>query len=214
MRYAVISDIHANLKALRDGFGEISERRIDRVVCLGDVVGYNDEPNECCDFLRKRDVPTVCGNHDAVACGKADPWGMHPKVLESIERTRESLSEENKAWLSELPEEIVSDGLLFVHGAPGNYNTYLFTREDAETYVDDVASKGCQVCFLGHTHQPAIFCESGATHPCEATPFTVGGDGWYFINVGSVGQPRVGDQHGSFGVFDTESNEYRLVRLT
>ena len=117
MRYAIVSDIHANLEAARAALDKIDEIGADQIVCLGDVVGYNANPNECCDLIRSRDIPTVCGNHDAVACGLEEPWGFNPVALSAAMWTRDTLREDNLKWLRGLPDVQKFDSFLAVHGS-------------------------------------------------------------------------------------------------
>ena len=102
MKYAIISDIHSNLEALTAVLDKIDAIGVDQIVCLGDVVGYNADPNECTAIMREREIPTICGNHDAVACGIEEPWGFNPIALAAALWTRENLMEENTEWLRAL----------------------------------------------------------------------------------------------------------------
>jgi len=130
VRYALISDIHANLAALKASLDHIETLNVDEIICLGDVVGYNANPNECAEIIREREIPTILGNHDAVACGLEEPWGFNPVALAAAMWTRETLTEENAEWLRSLPDALNFGYFVAVHGAPKNHNIYLFTWED------------------------------------------------------------------------------------
>ncbi len=214
MKYAIISDMHANLEALNTALEKIDKIGVDQIVCLGDVVGYNANPNECCDILREREIPTICGNHDAVACGMEEPWGFNPVALSAAMWTRETLREDTLEWLRSLPDVKKLDEFLLVHGSPTNRNSYLFTWEDILPHMSYVEEQECRICFFGHTHNPGIFSKDGVYTVDDDSKFLLGDEKLFFINVGSVGQPRDGDPRAAFGLMDTESNEYELVRLT
>lgn len=213
MKYAIISDLHANLEATNTVLKKIDEIGVDQIVCLGDVVGYNANPNECVDLMRERNIPTICGNHDAVACGLDEPWGFNPVALQAVMWTRETLREENLAWLRNLPDAQKFNGFLAVHGSPTNRNSYLFTWEDVLPHISYVEEQGCNLCFFGHTHSPGIFSRDGVYTVDNDSKFPLGNGKLFFINVGSVGQPRDGDPRAAFGILDTEKKEYGLVRL-
>ncbi len=212
MKYAIISDLHANLEALKAVLEIIDRSHVDQIVCLGDVVGYNANPNECVDIVRERDIPTVCGNHDAVAAGLVDPWGFNPVALSAALWTREALSPSNLQWLKELPDSIEFPDFLAVHGSPTDRDNYLFTWEEILPYIDFLEGHDVRLCFFGHTHYPGIFSADGVYTVGEDSTFPLGEDKTFFINPGSVGQPRDGDPRAAFGLLDTETRIYQLVR--
>jgi diadenosine tetraphosphatase ApaH/serine/threonine PP2A family protein phosphatase len=213
LRYAIISDLHANLEALKATLARIDAVGVDLVVCLGDVVGYNANPNECIDLVRGRDIPTVCGNHDAVACGLVDPWGFNPVALSAALWTRETLRPENLQWLKELPDIYEFEHFLAVHGSPTDRDNYLFTWEEVLPYIEFLEERNYSLCFFGHTHYPGIFSADGVYTVDENSKFPLGEKKTFFINPGSVGQPRDGDPRAAFGILDTEKREYELVRV-
>ena len=213
MRYALLSDIHANLEALSAVFQQIDALGVDQIVCLGDVVGYNANPNECVEMIRERNVPTICGNHDAVACGTEDPWGFNPIALAAALWTRENLTSANLDWLAQLSDTLTFDGFLAVHGAPMNRDTYIFGWEDILPHLDHLREYRVSLCFFGHTHCPGIFSTDGVYTVDKDCKFALGKGKEFFINPGSVGQPRDGDSRASFGLLDTDTGEYKLVRI-
>ncbi len=212
MRYAIISDIHANLEALQAVQERIESLAIDQVVCLGDVVGYNASPNECADIVRESGMPTICGNHDAVACGIEEPWGFNPVALQAALWTREHLSPANLEWLRKLPDNMQFPHFLAAHGSPTDRDCYLFTWEDVLPHLPYVTEQNYRLCFFGHTHSPGIFSADGMYSVDDDSKFQLGEGKTFFINPGSVGQPRDGDSRAAFGLFDSEKNEYELVR--
>ena len=219
MRYAIISDLHANLQALKAVLATIQDNGIDQTVCLGDVVGYNANPNECVEIIRELEIPTICGNHDAVACGLEEPWGFNPIAMSAAMWTRDHLAAENLEWLRELPDTRTFEGFLAAHGSPTDRDCYMFTWEDVLPHFPFVAEQGQWLCFFGHTHCPGIFSADGMYSVDSDSVFefeeNAGSSGRkiYFVNPGSVGQPRDGDPRAAFGVFDSEARAYELVRV-
>jgi len=213
LRYAIISDIHANLEAFCAVLEKIDEMSVDQIVCLGDVVGYNASPNECCNLIRERNIQTVLGNHDAVACSLEDPWGFNPVALAAAMWTRETLNEDNLEWLRNLPDVLNFQSFVTVHGAPRNRNTYLFTWEDILPHLSFLEEQNCNICFIGHTHSPGIFSTDGVYSVDDDSRFTLGSGKSFFINPGSVGQPRDGNPQAAFGILDTEDNVFEQVRI-
>jgi predicted phosphodiesterase len=213
VQFAVISDIHANVDALNAVLADIDRRGIERIVCLGDVVGYNAAPDECCEVIQARNIPTILGNHDAVACGIEEPWGFNPVALHAAMWTREHLSEKNKEWLRALPDMLNFGDFVAVHGAPRNHNTYIFTWEDILPHLPFLEEQNCNVCMIGHTHSPGIFSADGVYTVDDDNQFNYGDGKGFFINPGSVGQPRDGDHRAAYGILDTEARVYHQVRI-
>ena len=213
MRYAVISDLHANLQALQAVLSSIDSKSVDQIVCLGDVVGYNANPNECITLIQERNVPTVCGNHDAVACGIEDPLGFNPVAYSAAMWTREALQPRNTAWLTTLPVNLCLEHMLAAHGTPNDHNPYMFRWEDTRPYYAYVEECGVSLCFFGHTHCPGIFSSDGTYMADDDGCFKILEGKTFFINPGSVGQPRDGDCRAAYGLMDTDSLTYQLIRV-
>lgn len=213
MLYAIISDIHANIDALEVVFKQIDEIGVDCIVCLGDVVGYNAMPNECVEQIAARGIQTILGNHDAVACGIEEPWGFNPVALAAAVWTREQLSESALEWLRGLPDALNYGPFVAVHGAPKNHNTYIFSWEDILPHAYFLEEQNCNICFVGHTHTPAVFSTDGALMMGKQQKIKIDRDRAYFINPGSVGQPRDDDHRAAFGLLDTDLMTFEMVRL-
>jgi predicted phosphodiesterase len=214
VRFGIISDIHANLNALEATLDALEDHNVDQIICLGDVVGYNANPNECVELLRVRAIPTILGNHDAVACGLDEPYGFNPIALATVLWTREQLSEENRNWLRALPSVLEFPEFIAVHGAPPeDHNTYLFSWEDVIPYLGFLREKGKSLCFFGHTHSPGIFSADGMYSLDEESKFYLNHSKIFFINPGSVGQPRDGNPQAACGIYDSEENSYQQLRI-
>lgn len=213
MRYAIVSDIHANLQALETVLADIDRRGVDQIVCLGDVVGYNANPNECSEILQERNIPTVLGNHDSVACGIDDPAGFNPVALEAAIWTRKQITKNVKEWLLNLPDALNFGDFVAVHGAPRNRNTYMFSWEDILPHLSFLEEQNSPICMFGHTHSPGIYSSDGAYSLDENNTFQITDNKGYFINTGSVGQPRDGDPRAGYGLLDTDGWVYEQVRI-
>ncbi len=203
MRIAIISDIHSNLDALTEAFAIIDTKEIDRVFCLGDIVGYGAEPNECIAMLRRRGVPCIAGNHDIAALEPAKADHLNRYARTAIEWTARQLTPENAEFLASLPYTITAHQCTFVHASPDRPEEwkYIVTGYDAQEYFQYFATP---ICWVGHSHISGVHCEDLKTSEVEKGKR-------YIINVGSVGQPRNRDSRLSFGIFDVDRWEYEHV---
>jgi diadenosine tetraphosphatase ApaH/serine/threonine PP2A family protein phosphatase len=215
MRIGIIADLHANLEATTAVFKEIDQRSPDRIFCLGDLGGYNAQPNEVIDLVRERDIPTIMGNHDAAVCGLEDPWFFRAAAKKAIEWQAERITEENRSWLARAPEQIVFQGVyLGVHGSPGSRDDYIVDWLDAMRQLEFLNGREIHACFFGHSHRPSFFSEKGtAPSVCAGTVYELRHMNRYFINPGAVGQPRDGDPRAAFGLFDTEKMTFEFCRV-
>jgi diadenosine tetraphosphatase ApaH/serine/threonine PP2A family protein phosphatase len=204
MKYAIISDIQANLEALTKALEIIDEEKPDEIVCLGDIVGYGANPNECVELVRSRCASVILGNHDAAAIDTSQASDFNPNARAAIKWTAGRLTDASRAFLASLPMTARTDGILFVHSSPEvpaawNYVIDAADAAGAMQYFDE------RLCFIGHTHVPGIFSIRGRAK-------TVTRDEKFIVNVGSVGQPRDGNPMLAFGMFDTAAWEYRQIR--
>ncbi len=204
MRIAIISDIHSNLEALQKTFSIIRDRSVDDIICLGDIIGYGADPNECIDLVRRSASHILLGNHDEAAVHLEKTEYFNPYARVAAEWTNENLTEEHKAFILNLPFDLDLHGLHFVHSSPYQPEEwhYIITAADAEFNLSHFSSP---VCFIGHSHVPGIFCEDAVTGE------VVRGKK-FIVNIGSVGQPRDHDWRLSFGIFDTATWTYENIR--
>lgn len=214
MRILVISDIHANLTALETVLDDAAD--YEAVWCLGDLVGYGPDPNEC--IQRVIELPgllCIIGNHDAAALGYIETMSFNPEARVALEWTKMMLVEENINFLKNLPETIQNGDVYLAHGSPRQpVWEYLM---DAPTATLSFAHFSTPYCFVGHTHQPVSFImEPGQTRsqiitltPNQSNPLIPR----TIINPGSVGQPRDNDPRAAYAIFDSEACtwEYRRV---
>ncbi|PSQ80214.1 MAG: metallophosphoesterase [Bacteroidetes bacterium QS_8_68_15] len=206
VRIAVLSDIHSNLDALEATLRTLDERGgADAVYCLGDVVGYGADAAACVERVRERCDGVVMGNHDA-AVAREEGMGVLPSDGQAAARNnREQLSDEQLDWLASLPLTLEAHGLRLVHASPD--------RPAAWTRLDGFRAAKAQfdafdeaVCFVGHTHRPAIMADSLGV-------LSVRSGNRYLINPGSVGQPRDENPRAGFGLFDPDAFDYENVRV-
>ena len=215
MLICIIADLHANLEATRVVFDKLDEIGPDRIICLGDLVGYNANPNEVIDIVTERRILSVMGNHDAVACGLEEPWFFNSKARRAVKWHRKRLRRDNKQWLATAAEQLPFDGAcLCVHGSPGNRDDYIVDWLDAMHQLEFLNETGTKVCFFGHSHHAAIFSERGNSQPVETSKrYILNSDNRYLINPGSVGQPRDRDPRAAFGLFETEARYFEFHRI-
>ncbi len=211
MRRALISDIHGNLEALEVVLDDIQSQGITDILCLGDIIGYGPNPRECIDRVMETCQVTLLGNHDQGAM--FDPEGFNIGAERAIFWTREQLensgdranNERRWEFLGELPRTYRIGPYLFVHGSPRNpLSEYIFP-EDIYNHrkMERLFQLVGQYCFQGHTHVPGIFTENFQFFsPEEIDQEYTLGEGKLMINVGSVGQPRDGDNRACYVLFE------------
>jgi diadenosine tetraphosphatase ApaH/serine/threonine PP2A family protein phosphatase len=205
MRLAVISDIHSNLPALTRTFEVIDGLSIDRVYCLGDIVGYGASPNECITLVRDRCAAVVKGNHDCGAIGEVPLEHFNTYGRSAIRWTKKHLTKKNSEYLQSLPLLHVEGDVTLAHASPLHPAEwrYIFAWPDAQR---SFAAFGTRICFIGHTHIPVIVGEDGSVNVFR--------DGKrYLINVGSIGQARDGNPRASFGLLDTAAKSFEAMRI-
>ena len=204
MRYLVLSDIHSNLAALEAVLAEAGE--VDQVWCLGDLVGYGPDPNECVERIRSLPHLCVVGNHDWGTLDKLDLNDFNAYARRACLWNREQLSAENRDYIDSLDEFVVEGAFTLVHGSPRSHLWEYVMSPDEATH--SFAFFDTPYCFVGHTHVPGIFVERSAS--CEAVP--VQGDRpvplgpeRMIINPGGVGQPRDSDPRAAYLILDTDN---------
>lgn len=222
MKYAVISDIHANLPALNAVLQAIAAQGADRIVCLGDITGYHTEPAACVQRLREADALCVVGNHDRAVIGAIPPVGLSPEAQRAVVWTRERLQDDVREFLATLPLKRAIDGVLVaVHGAlhPDTGCEWVRLDDDPKRALslDALAlhPSGARVCAFGHTHRPGVWerCADGAIRRVRGTTVTLRPDAWYLVNPGSVGEPRDQDLRASFLMLDMRAASVRFLRV-
>jgi diadenosine tetraphosphatase ApaH/serine/threonine PP2A family protein phosphatase len=204
MRYAILSDLHANLRAWNAVSLDLASAGAERIVCLGDVVGYGPCPAEVMESVYTRVHHFVLGNHDAVLCGKMDPGSFHESARQSLAWTRNRLPEAARRIPALWPLTLRGPGFRCAHGefsAPALFR-YVLDPDDARASWSAVADP---LLFVGHSHCPGLFVlgPSGTPHGLPPQDFELEPGKRYLVNVGSVGQPRDGDPRASYCLYDS-----------
>lgn len=219
MLYAIISDIHSNLEAFTAVLERIDSIGVDEIVCLGDIVGYSSNPNECVEIVRKRGIRSVAGNHDVRACGLKEPHDFNEIARKALLWTRKVLDEENIDFLKGLPERLyLREGRgIAVHGALiDGTDTYILSPWIALRNFEEMAGSPDlpSLCFFGHTHVRITYQYiEGRVITLFDDEIVLNPEGLYLINPGSVGQPRDRDPHASFLIYDTEEETVTFHRV-
>ena len=213
MRYAIVSDVHANLEALEAVLADARARGVDDMVCLGDFVGYGASPNECVGRLRPRIEAAVLGNHDQAVFDPAWLESFNPEAAAAAEWTAATLERGHLDYLRALPFSVPWRGARLVHGSPADppaWN-YVFTPAEA---MHEMAACPEPVCFVGHSHVPGTF-ELEARRARYTRELVIEGkrERRYLIVVPSVGQPRDGDPRAGYLVWDDQAWTFEHVRL-
>jgi diadenosine tetraphosphatase ApaH/serine/threonine PP2A family protein phosphatase len=217
MRIGILSDIHSNLEALTEALAALERHRPDRIVCLGDVVGYGASVNECCALIRKVSEVTLLGNHDAAVSGRMDYSFYYDAARHALDWTASRIDPDHLEWLRSLPYAHRIAGVSFSHGnpvAPEAYE-YVFAMEQARELVQHFDALS-EVSFIGHSH----LCKTFAVHPggdvneVVATRFGLRRGYKYVISVGSIGQPRDCDNRACFVLYDTEARTVEFHRVS
>lgn len=199
MKIAVISDIHGNLAALEKVLIDVESKHIDKIVCLGDVVGYGARPNACVKRVRSAGITCALGNHDEAAFSPRNDQYFNFTALEAVQWTRGRLEPESLGFLSCLPISFEIQDCLFLHSSPSNPAAWLYivNRFDAATEFDTFPHP---ICFVGHTHVPRIFKSKSPQKKM-------------IVNVGSIGQPRDNDPRACWALFDSASGKIEFHRV-
>jgi len=211
--FAVLGDIHSNLDALQVVLEDCRREGVTDYLCTGDIVGYNANPHECLELVRSLNCPVVKGNHDHYVSSDQNLNDFNPSAAAVIEWTRESLSDDELDYLRSLPFSAVKMGITLVHATmdnPAEFG-YVFDHLQAEA---SFTRQVTPVCFHGHTHCPMIYEKQlSEVYRIDAQDWKLPIGKKYFINVGSVGQPRDGDPRASYVLYNPKDRSIRFRRL-
>ncbi|MFQ5481519.1 MAG: metallophosphoesterase family protein [Nitrospinaceae bacterium] len=215
MRYLIISDLHSNLEAL-ERFVEVAENlQYDRLVCLGDLVGYGANPNEVVTWVRRHADLVLAGNHDYAVVEKTDITYFNDYARRACIWTRQVLTPDHHHFLGSLPLTHVEDDILWTHASPWEPEAwhYVLSRYDG---VDNFPHFGESRCFIGHTHRPLVLMEDALKHVqlLTETSLRLEPEHRYLLNVGSLGQPRDGNPHPAFALFDSAAGTFEVRRFS
>lgn len=212
MRYGVFADVHSNLEALTAVLDFFRSEKIGHFLCMGDLVGYGPDPNECVSLVRELpDLHIVAGNHDRAACGLKDTTWFNEFARKALVWTRKTLTQDNLIYLSELPKVARLQDMMLVHGSPRDpLGEYLLTREQ---YAEACGSLTAALTFIGHSHVPFVFGADASFTFRDPSPVTLPAKEQFIINAGSVGQPRDVNTRAACGIYDPSDRTFSLYRL-
>jgi diadenosine tetraphosphatase ApaH/serine/threonine PP2A family protein phosphatase len=213
VRYAILSDIHGNLEALRAVLADAADCA-DGVLCLGDVVGYGADPAACVEIVGARAETLVAGNHDHALAGLIDTSWFNTYAQAALEWTAARVDDDHRAWLGARPLLAEVGDATLVHASPRNPEDwdYLRTGEDGWEVFESFSTR---LCFVGHSHRPAVWSlgSSGPEFDGAATSAALENGRRYIVNVGSVGQPRDHDPRAAYAVWDVDARRVDIRRV-
>jgi predicted phosphodiesterase len=212
MKFAIIADIHANLEAFQVVLADIKDQKCTHYACVGDVVGYGANPKECLAIVRQMGMPCVKGNHDEYCSTDDQLDGFNPHAAEAVNWTRGQLSADERQWLRDLKYFRMVTSFSMVHATldgPQRWG-YVFNKLDAAA---SFTYQNTGVCFFGHTHVPVAFIRDSVVRGGTYSKFKVEQGKKYFVNVGSVGQPRDNNPKAAYVVYDVDDGTIELRRL-
>jgi diadenosine tetraphosphatase ApaH/serine/threonine PP2A family protein phosphatase len=220
VRYAVLSDVHGNLEALTAVLADAAAEGALGTLCLGDTVGYGADPVPCIELLGERATRIVAGNHEHGALGLVDLQWFNAAAREAALWTGEQLSADHEDYLSGLPLTSAVGEATCVHASPRRPEEwdYLVSAEDGYEAFGDFATR---LCFVGHSHLPAVWSlgssgpayENLAGPACHDRRIAFHDGRRYIVNVGSVGQPRDRDPRAAYVLWDEQERSVRLRRV-
>ncbi len=202
MRFLILSDIHANRHALEAVIAH-AEGGYDRILCLGDVVGYGGDPNATSEWVRLHVPVTVRGNHDRACTGDPVVEDFSENAYLAAKWTVTQLSEDNHDWLAQLPKgPIAVDDFFLCHGSPSDEDEYVTSTYEASFQYRSLPGA---VCFFGHTHLQGTFAmrPGRVWHVSPDRDLTIEPGTAYLINPGSVGQPRDHVPQAAYAIYDS-----------
>jgi diadenosine tetraphosphatase ApaH/serine/threonine PP2A family protein phosphatase len=213
VRYAVVSDIHGNLEALRAVLAD-ADGRTDGVLCLGDTVGYGADPLPCVELVAERAQAIVAGNHEHAVAGRMDLRWFNRNARLAAEWTAERLDDQHRDWLAALPLVTEIADATLVHASPSQPDEWDYLVSAADGY-GAFAAFGTRWCFIGHSHLPAVWSvgSSGPRHAAGAQTVEQERGRRYIVNVGSVGQPRDHDPRAAYAIWDAEAGRVAIRRV-
>ena len=212
---AVLSDIHGNLEAFKSVLEHMDAEygSFEAMYCLGDNIGYGPRPEEVCRLVQERGIVSVMGNHEYAMVKKSGKGWFNPNAKKALSVTERLITKKTREWIKELPKTIVEHGARFVHGMPpDSLRIYLFELDD-ESLANVFYLTSEDIAFVGHTHELEVVQfsrERVMRSPLEQGTMTLDPESRYMFNIGSVGQPRDGDNRAKYVVWDKEKGRLTL----
>jgi predicted phosphodiesterase len=209
MRIAVISDIHGNMEAFDRVLEDIDKSHIDSIISLGDNIGYGPDPEEVVTKIQYLNIPSLMGNHEMAVLDKIHLEWFNYSARESLLKTRKALSEGSRQYLATLEFSLVRDRCRFVHGFPPDSPTIYSFQVTGKELSKTFRKLTERVCFIGHTHGLHIIVFDGQDineSPLEEGVTHLSENQRYIVNIGSVGQPRDGNNNAKYVIWDSTAN--------
>ena len=217
--YGILGDIHGNREALEATLVALDARGIDRLACVGDIVGYNADPDDCVELLRSRGAIAIAGNHDLIGTGLLGFERCSNKAMHSLKRTRRHISKGTAEYLRALPAHaLLDDRVLLTHGGVRDVQQYMtqpkHILENAAYLRSDFPGK--RICFFGHTHEQRVFEVVGdSVNELPPSMVDLASHREYFINPGSVDASRKRhSKDAEYAVFDSEALTVDFARVS
>jgi len=215
LKYAIISDIHGNLAALEASLSFIDKEKCDHIICLGDIVGYGPYPNECIKLIRQSADVVLAGNHDHAAVDLLTTSYFNKYAKLAAQWTKNVITADNWRYIAGLPYEKVIHDSMYVHASPRNPEEwdYVLSVYDAR---ENFSHFNERICFIGHSHVPVNYAlqQNDQINVLQEPKLKLVDSARYIVNIGSVGQPRDGNPHASFGIYLPDENLYELKRVS
>lgn len=218
--YGVLGDIHGNLEALHATLEALNQRGVRRLLCVGDIIGYNADSDACVAVMRNRDARIIAGNHDLIGTGLLGFERCSNKARYSLQQTRRRLKPESADWLKTLPSTLlIEPGIGLVHGGVRDVQLYMTTithiRRNAELLRADMPD--ARVCFFGHTHEQRVYeviGDSVTEQPISPMRTRLSKEKLHFINAGSVDAQRKRNYElAEFAIFNSHDWSVEFVRI-
>ena len=215
MKFIIFSDVHSNLEAIQAFGHAIKFIEHDKKVCLGDIVGYNTDPNSVIKWIREETDITLAGNHDYCVLNRSDSIDLNPAAYQACAWTRRNLTQSNLDFLNTLPIEKEEEDIYWVHSSPFEPEKwhYVSTKKSAEKNFNFFKQ---DICFLGHSHLPGIFekDKNNNVRSHDSCKMKLDPESRYIINVGSLGQPRDGNPDPVYVLYDSLSHIVEFCRFS
>jgi predicted phosphodiesterase len=212
IKYAILGDIHANLEALTAVLKDAEEQQCTHYACVGDIVGYNGNPKECLQIVRDVGIPCIKGNHDEYSSTRNGMENLNPRATAAIAWTRQQLCDAEKQWLLDLKYVRLVANFSIVHATLDGPQGWGYVL-DKLTAAASFSYQNTPVCFFGHTHLPMVFIRDSVVRSCNYSKFKVEPGRKYFVNVGSVGEPRDGNPTAAYVIYDLSESSIELRRI-
>jgi predicted phosphodiesterase len=217
--YGLVADIHGNREALSAALAALEQRGVRALLCLGDIVGYNADPDECVAMLRSRGALSIAGNHDLIALRRLDFARCSSKAMHALKRTRRRLGADSAAYLGALPDRrVIEERVVLVHGGVRDVEQYMVASAHIHENARYLAAEhpAARLCFFGHSHeQRAYAVHEGSVRELSLAPsLALPQDRVHFINPGSIDASRKrGERLAEFAVLDTDTWQVEFWRL-